>query len=368
MCRPGGVAKSPAQTLHDALRKRLAGCAKVTMLGAADFSAEPSGCLPTPITLLNTALGGGLLRGRITEVFGPEQCGKTTFGLSCLAINQQHGGVSGYLDTEYATSKQAAIELAKVNAEELIHLDVPNLESLLTTVNEFFDLAPRNVPVALLVDSVAGKASQRDLDTPFDKTKQQGVTPKMLRLFFQKVAELIAEREAVCIFTNHETYKVQPKPWEQPYTTPGGTPLRFWTSTRLRLQHVSMVKQNDSTIVGTKGRVTVIKHRADAPYRKVEFYTMLYPPHKGLDDATSVFMYLREKGFFVVKKGGWFQLDETGPSYQREDLLSALRNSTSPLGIQLRQEAATLFQHSWSLTELDPAAKVSTLDVATEEE
>jgi recombination protein RecA len=359
---------SPAHLLRDALKKKLKGVAQVSIMSDGTFSAEPTSFLPTPLGLLNIALGGGLPYGRVTEVYGPEQTGKSMFALGCLAANQKLGGISGYLDTEYATSKKFAKEMAGVDDEELIHLEVPSLEALLETTIQFFTLAPPDVPLALAIDSVAGKGSQKAMEVGFDKNPQMGITPKMLRLFFQKAAEVIAEKNAACIMTNHETYVIGAKPWEDPKTTPGGTALRFWTSTRIRLTRVSMVKYGDSQIIGTKNRATIIKNRSDPPLRKVEFYTMFYPPHRGFDDALTTFMYLKDKGYFLVKKGGWFSLDDTddATNYRREELLDALRNPESKLGSDLKTAAAEVFRSSWSLQELEPGTPTSTLEESEE--
>jgi recombination protein RecA len=350
---------SPASLFRDALAKKLKGVARVSLMGEGTFAAEPKEFLPTPFTLLNAGLGGGLAYGRVAEIYGPEQTGKSQIVLSALGENQRRGGLSGYIDTEYASSKAFAKGMTSVNVDELLHFEVDSLEGILKTTIDFVEQAPEGVPLALGIDSVAGKDAEQVKEVEFGKNAKLGVTPMMIRTFFKRGAELIAGRSVCVMATNHETANIGARPWEEKYNTTGGSAIKYWTSTRIRLQRVSMLKQGDQ-VIGTKNRATIVKNRNDPPFRKIEFYTLFYGPHKGFDDALTTFMYLKEKGFFL-QAAGWIRLDEGGEKYRRDDLLTALRTPDSPLGQRLKNEATTIFQNSWGADELEAGVPTNPL-------
>ncbi|MDR3117794.1 MAG: recombinase RecA [Puniceicoccales bacterium] len=222
--------------------------------------------LSTGSLAVDLALGvGGLPRGRICEIFGPESSGKTTFCLGCIASVQRSGGVAAFIDVEHALDPNYA-RVVGVRLEDLL-VSQPESGEVALRIAE--GLIRSGAVDLVVVDSVAALAVRAELDGEIG----DAVVGAQARLMGQALRHLTgaaAKAQAICLFTNQIRSKIGTV-YGNPETTPGGNALKFAASVRLDIRRVGPLKDGDGKVIGNRTRIKVVKNKVASPFTECEF-------------------------------------------------------------------------------------------------
>src|SRR3989344_3379490 len=225
-----------------------------------DISVISTGCLP-----LDLALGvGGVPRGRIIEIFGPEASGKTTVCLSILAQAQKHGGIAAFIDAEHALDPIWA-ERIGVKLEDLLISQPDTGEQALEIAESLIRSGGVDV---LVIDSVAALVPRAEIEGEMGDS-MMGLQARLMSQALRKLTGVISKSKTVCIFTNQLRQKIGVM-FGNPETTTGGLALKFYASMRMDVRKIETLKDGDR-VVGSRHRVRVVKNKVSAPFRIAEF-------------------------------------------------------------------------------------------------
>lgn len=225
-----------------------------------DISVISTGCLP-----LDLALGvGGLPRGRIIEIYGPESSGKTTVCLSTIAQAQKHGGVAAFIDAEHALDPLWAQQLG-VKLDELLISQPDTGEQALEIAESLIRSGGVDV---LVIDSVAALVPRAEIEGEMGDSVM-GLQARLMSQALRKLTGVISKSKTVCIFTNQLRQKIGVM-FGNPETTTGGLALKFYASMRMDIRKIETLKDGDK-VVGSRHRVKVVKNKVAAPFRIAEF-------------------------------------------------------------------------------------------------
>ena len=290
---------------------------------------------------LDIALGiGGLPKGRIIEVFGPESSGKTTLALHCVAEAQKNGGVCAFIDAEHALDPVYAGKLG-VDLDDLLISQPDSGEQAL----EIADTLVRSGAVDLLViDSVAALTPRAELEGEMGD-QLPGAQARLMSQALRKLTGSISKSKCMVIFINQIRMKIGVM-FGNPETTTGGNALKFYASVRLDIRRIGQIKERED-VIGNQTRVKVVKNKVAPPFREVEF-DIYYG--KGVDSASEVLDMGVEAGL-VRKSGAWYAIEDTRIGQGREqarawlyehlDVMASLREQ-----ILARANAAALAKRS----------------------
>jgi recombination protein RecA len=229
----------------------------------ADMSVEviPTGCLP-----LDIALGvGGLPRGRISEIFGPEASGKTTLCLHLIAEAQKLGGTAAFIDVEHALDPSRAAAVG-VDIDNMLISQPDNGEQALEIVET---LVRSNAVDVIVVDSVAALVPKAEIEGDMGDS-MMGVQARLMSQALRKLTGAISKSKTVVIFTNQIRQKIGVM-FGNPETTPGGLALKFYASVRIDLRKIANIKTASGDSVGSQHRARIIKNKIAPPFKEAEF-------------------------------------------------------------------------------------------------
>jgi len=232
----------------------------------ADMSVEviPTGCLP-----LDIALGvGGLPRGRVTEIFGPEASGKTTVCLHVIAEAQKLGGTCAFIDVEHALDPTRAVTVG-VNLDNLLISQPDNGEQALEIVET---LVRSNAVDVVVLDSVAALVPRAEIEGEMGDS-MMGVQARLMSQALRKLTGAISKSKTVVIFTNQIRQKIGVM-FGNPETTPGGLALKFYSSVRIDLRKIANIKTASGDAIGSQHRARIIKNKIAPPFKECEFDIM----------------------------------------------------------------------------------------------
>ena len=262
-----------------------------------DIEIQPIEGISTGVIGVDLALGiGGIPKGRITEIFGPESSGKTTLTLQTIASAQAKGYVCAFIDAEHALDPAYAATLG-VDIDNLIFAQPDSGEDALEMVES---LAVSNAVDLIVVDSVANLTPKVELEGTMDQ-QHVGVQARMMSKALRKLTAIAHKNDVGLIFINQIRMKIGMTGYGSPETTPGGNALKFYCSVRIDIRAIGQLKQGDDQI-GKKTRVKIIKNKVAPPFRQAEFEIMF---GKGVERSREILDYA-VKYDIVDKAGAWY--------------------------------------------------------------
>ncbi len=284
---------------------------------------------------LDIALGiGGLPRGRVVEIYGPESSGKTTLALHCVAEAQKKGGICAFVDAEHALDPVYARKLG-VNVDDLLISQPDAGEQAL----EIADTLVRSGAVdVLVIDSVAALVPRAELEGEMGDN-QPGLQARLMSQALRKLTASINRSHTMVIFINQIRMKIGVM-YGSPETTTGGHALKFYASVRLDIRRIGAIKERDE-VVGNQTRVKVVKNKLAPPFKQVEFDIMY---GEGVS-KTGELIDLGVKAGVVEKSGAWFSYDSQRIGQGRENakgFLKANPDIAAKIETAIRQNAGLI--------------------------
>jgi len=256
--------------------------------------------IPTGSLAMDLALGvGGIPRGRVVEIFGPESSGKTTLMLHVIANAQKTGGLAAFIDAEHALDPAYAKKLG-VNLDDLLVSQPDSGEEALTICET---LARSNALDVVVIDSVAALVPKAELEGEMGMATM-GMQARLMSQALRKLTAILAKSKTTCIFTNQLREKVGVM-FGNPETTPGGKALKFYASVRIDIRRKETLKDPAGNAIGNHVRVKIVKNKVAPPFAEAEF-DIIY--NHGINKEGSVLDVGLENGV-VEKKGAWLQYD-----------------------------------------------------------
>src|SRR5688572_23658604 len=254
--------------------------------------------IPTGALGVDLALGvGGVPRGRVVEIFGPESSGKTTLMLHVIANAQKNGGLAAFIDAEHALDPAYAKKLG-VNLDDLLVSQPDSGEEALTICET---LARSNALDVIVIDSVAALVPKAELEGEMGMATM-GMQARLMSQALRKLTGILAKAKTACVFTNQIREKVGVM-FGNPETTPGGKALKFYASVRMDIRRKETLKDAAGAAIGNQVKVKVVKNKVAPPFTESEF-EILY--NHGINKEGSILDVGLQQGV-VEKKGAWLQ-------------------------------------------------------------
>ncbi len=239
---------------------------KGTVMKLSDEKVEDVPAVSTGSLGLDMALGiGGLPRGRVIEIYGPESSGKTTLTLHCIAEVQKGGGIAAFIDAEHAFDKSYAEKLG-IDTENLLISQPDNGEQALEIAEHLIRSGAIDI---IVIDSVAALVPKAEIEGEMGESKM-GLQARLMSQALRKLTGAISKTSCCCIFINQLREKIGVM-FGNPETTTGGNALKFYASVRLDIRRVSQIKEGADNIIGNRTRVKVVKNKMAPPFKTVEF-------------------------------------------------------------------------------------------------
>ena len=267
-----------------------------TLMRMGDATKMQVSTVSTGSVAIDLALGvGGLPRGRIVEIFGPESSGKTTLCLSIIAEIQRQGGNAVFVDVEHALDPR----YSKVVGVDLDNLLVSQPESGEDALNIVETLIRSGAVDVVVIDSVAALVSKQELDGQMGDATV-GVQARMMSQAMRRLTAAISRTNCICIFTNQIREKIGVM-FGSPETTPGGRALKFFSSIRIDIRRIGQIKEPSGKVIGNRTKVKVVKNKVAPPFTECEFDIMYT---EGISRSGSV-LDLGIEHKILEKKGAW---------------------------------------------------------------
>ena len=312
---------------------------KGSVMKLGEFKAMEIEAIPTGALSLDMALGiGGVPRGRIIEVFGPESSGKTTLALHVVAEAQKMGGEAAFIDAEHALDPVYAKKLG-VDIDNLIVSQPDTGEQALEITESLIRSGALDV---IVVDSVAALVPKAEIDGDMGDS-HMGLQARLMSQALRKLAGAINKTKTVLIFINQLREKIGVI-FGNPETTTGGRALKFYASVRLDIRKIENIKQ-DGEVKGNRVRVKVIKNKVAPPFREAEF-DIVYG--EGISKAGNI-LDMAVNMDIIEKSGSWFSYDGNRIGQGRENVKKYLKENPEVLADveqKVRANFAKAFQDS----------------------
>lgn len=291
---------------------------KGTVMKLSDNKVEDLPSIPTGSLGLDIALGiGGIPRGRVIEIYGPESSGKTTLSMHCIAEAQKRGGLAAFIDAEHAFDKGYAEKLG-IDTENLLISQPDNGEQALEIAEHLIRSGALDI---IVIDSVAALVPKAEIEGEMGDSKM-GLQARLMSQALRKLTGTINKTGCACIFINQLREKIGVM-FGNPETTTGGNALKFYASVRLDIRRIGQIKENADNILGNRTKVKVVKNKVAPPFKIVEFDIMY---GQGISKSGEILDIGVE--FEIIKKAGsWFSYNGEKLGQGRDSVKSLIEDN-----------------------------------------
>lgn len=311
-------AESKLKALQTTLEKLDKTYGKGTVMRLSDSKVLDIPTISTGSLGLDLALGiGGMPRGRVVEIYGPESSGKTTLAMHCIAEAQKRGGLAAIIDAEHAFDRSYAEKLG-IDTKNLLISQPDSGEQALEITEHLISSGALDI---IVIDSVAALVPRAELEGEMGDSKM-GLQARLMSQALRKLTGVISKTGCCCIFINQLREKIGVM-FGNPETTTGGNALKYYCSVRLDIRRVGQIKESADNILGNRTRVKVVKNKLAPPFKVVEFDIMY---GEGISKAGEI-IDLAVELEIVKKSGSWFSYDGNRLGQGRDAVKSLIKDN-----------------------------------------